>query len=77
MDSDNPKTKAQQMQEAFAELRAARSTPAVTRGIGSFANSLDLMSFTIGRYLVNDLKVPTHLPPALIPLIDQRWSGSA
>jgi hypothetical protein len=31
------------------------------------------MEFHIGRYLVNDLKVPTHLLPSLIPLIDQRW----
>jgi hypothetical protein len=31
------------------------------------------MEYHIGRYLVNDLKVPTHLLPALIPLIDQRW----
>ena len=72
MDSDNFKPNGQEIMKAFAELRAKQPRPRRDPKDWEFANSLDAMEFHIGRYLVQDLKVPPALLPGLLPLIDQR-----
>ena len=75
MDTDKPKpTPGHQVRDALAAARPFyRPRPSRDPKVWEYANSLDAMDFHIARYLVNELKVPNSLLPALVPLIDQRW----
>ena len=74
MDNDNPKpTTGQQITAALnAAMALPRPRPSPRPEWLAFINSLDAMELHIARYLLHDLKVDSHVIPALLPLINPR-----
>ena len=74
MNTDNPEsTTGQQITAALnAAMALPRPRPSPRPEWLAFINSLDAMELHIAMYLLHDLRVDSHVIPALVPLINPR-----
>jgi hypothetical protein len=74
VDNDNPMpTTGQQIRAALnAATALPRPRPSPRPEWLAFINSLDAMELHIATYLLHDLRVDSHVIPALVPLINPR-----